>query len=386
MSTHTSSHTTVADYLREQIDQKLNAAETIVTAASKSHRSVTGAERAEIDKLLEDAQSMKDRVKELRQRDELAASIEKMRNGPGPSGSFAQSMITAGLHPKANPSVKVSAVGALGVKAPDLTDAPGGDWNITAAGTVPLGQDRRWIYGNLRTVDAGDATSVSDFRITDRTVTGTVQRAQSAVTEKAKLSPTIEHVTEAVPQHAVVLDGIPLALLTAIEGMRQVLDGEGRYVVQSSLDTHVYDQLAEDAPFGNTGTGLIQKARHAVAAMRASGANPDLLVLDPADAVTLDLETDDGGYIFATRDTGSSSPLFGLRVVESVAADGEDPLLVDSQMVGQLYLGGLQVDTDPFAGADGKNFVKNLVDVRFELSAYFHVQNPAGAYRIGTAG
>jgi hypothetical protein len=52
--------------------------------------------------------------------------------------------------------------------------------------------------------------------------------------------------------------------------------------------------------------------------MRATGANPTIAVLNPTDAASLDLEADAGRCVFATRDTGSSSPLWGLRVIERI--------------------------------------------------------------------
>jgi hypothetical protein len=45
-----------------------------------------------------------------------------------------------------------------------------------------------------------------------------------------------------------------------------------------------------------------------------------------------------GGYVFPTRDSGSGSPLWGLRVIERTSAAGtEPPYLIDPQMLGMLY-------------------------------------------------
>jgi hypothetical protein len=103
------------------------------------------------------------------------------------------------------------------------------------------------------------------------------------------------------------------------------------------------------------------------------------VVLNPTDAASLDLEADAGGYIFPTRDSGSSSPLWGLRVIERIGAGTEAPYLIDPAMLGQLYLGNLRFEADPFTG-----FKKNLTTLRIETYALYHVRQPEGARRVNT--
>jgi len=87
--------------------------------------------------------------------------------------------------------------------------------------------------------------------------------------------------------------------------------------------------------------------------------------------------------VFALRDTGDSSPLWGLRVVVRAGTTGtEPPLVVDTRRVGVLYLGTLAVDLDPYAGVGGANFRKNLVDIRAEQNALMHVRAPTAARRV----
>ena len=64
-------------------------------------------------------------------------------------------------------------------------------------------------------------------------------------------------------------------------------------------------------------TLALERARNGVASMLALGASPDLLILNPTDAATLDLSTSGTStpYLFPVRDPGSS-PLWGLTVVE----------------------------------------------------------------------
>jgi hypothetical protein len=56
--------------------------------------------------------------------------------------------------------------------------------------------------------------------------------------------------------------------------------------------------------------------------MRAAGAAPTVLALPPDNAAALDLfQTGaDDAFVFPTRDTGSSSPLFGLTIIEAARA------------------------------------------------------------------
>jgi hypothetical protein len=104
--------------------------------------------------------------------------------------------------------------------------------------------------------------------------------------------------------------------------------------------------------------------------------------VNPADAVALDLTTTgaDAQYVFALRDTGDSSPLWGLRVVMRPGTTGtEPPLVVDTRRIGALYLGTLAVDLDPYAGVGGANFKENLVDIRGRAErAYARASPTAG--------
>jgi hypothetical protein len=114
--------------------------------------------------------------------------------------------------------------------------------------------------------------------------------------------------------------------------------------------------------------------------MRGEGANPDLLIMNSTDAAALDLSTSGAStpYLFAVREPGGASPLFGLRLIERTSAAGnEPPYVIDSNMLGRLYLGSMRIDADPFTG-----FTKNLTTLRCEVKALFHVRNAKGARRI----
>jgi hypothetical protein len=378
--------TSAQNYLRALWDEKIAQAEDIIKTAEREGRSVNRTEARQVKQVLAEADEHLGKIENMKSAAELRAKVRAETSSFNasvalPAGKaqspFANAVLSAGLHLKEQPSVELSAAAAFGVKAPTL---PGGEtWDITTAGVQDLAADRRWIFRNIPSRDAEDATAVSDFRVTNRTLTGTVQRDIDATTGKATLDHTLTAVTLEMQQHAVVIPDVPNALLDAVDSLRAILDNEARTAVFTSIDNHVYTAISAAANNGTTGTGLPAQVRNAVASMRAAGQEPDLLVLDPADAVTLDLFEDTGGnLVFSTRDTGSSSPLWGLRVVESVAAVGADPLLVDTDRTGVLYLGRLKIDLDPYSG-----FRNNLTDIRAETSALMVVRDASAAFRIG---
>jgi hypothetical protein len=114
-----------------------------------------------------------------------------------------------------------------------------------------------------------------------------------------------------------------------------------------------------------TGATLIEKLRNAITAVQVDGYTPDLAILNPTDAAALDLSADAGGFVFPVRSTGTSSPLWGLRIVTRTSAAGtEPPLVVDTTRIGVLYMGAVRIDLDPFAAVSGSNFENNTTDRR----------------------
>jgi len=172
---------------------------------------------------------------------------------------------------------------------------------------------------------------------------------------------------------------IPLKLFEAEPALNAFLRTEMSYALSAALDAYAVSGIQASAPpTGKVGMTLVEQIRRAVAASRALGANPNVLVLDAAtDAVDLDLATDPAsGYIFAPRATGSSSPIWGMTVVEAPAATN-DPLLIDTTLAAQLYLGGAAFSVDPYTG-----FKRNLVDCRLEFSALLVVRDVNGLYLV----
>ena len=167
---------------------------------------------------------------------------------------------------------------------------------------------------------------------------------------------------------AVVILGIPNALLEAESSLEAFLSSEMQLQLDQALDGHVLDAIeAANPDSGNTGTGLHEKLRHAKAAMNEKGANPSVALISPTDAVALDLLTED--------DVPRGFP-FGLSFVEHAGVT--DPILIDPRVAGVLYRGNVRVESNPYSG-----FSKNTTDLRAEFSALMVVRNADGLYRIG---
>jgi len=293
---------------------------------------------------------------------------------------LAAAVAKSGFDLKSAPSVRLSgsAVFKANVFPAATTLRP-----IDVANVAPLGQDRRFLWPNLPSTHVGSETAVSDYVQSVRTLTGTVERAVDAATTKANVDVTVAASVEAVKQFAVTINSIPNVVLQSGPSMAAFLGGEGSFQVNKALDAHVLAQIVAATPaFATTGTTTIDKVRNAIAAMRALGASPNVLVINPTDLAAADLfrvggsAATDGPYAIDVT-SGRTSQMWGLQVVERIGG-GSDPMyLLDTAMLGHLYVGDLAFEADPYS-----EFKKNLTTLRIEMNALFHVRNVQGAYRI----
>jgi hypothetical protein len=242
-------------------------------------------------------------------------------------------------------------------------------------------QDRRFAYPALmrRPVDAGDL-AVGGFTVSfgSDPVSGAVERDPMATTAKAELGATVGWDSKDLRQFAVTLDEIPVKVLEVEDQLRALLESEARYRIDLAFDDHVVSAIEAAAPpSGSTGTGMISQVRNAVAASRDLGANPTTLLLNPTDAAALDLTTTgaDGMFLFATRGTGSASPLWDLTIRESESIT--DPILIDPVLIGPLAIGTGTVMADAFTKME-----RNIIRLRVEIEALAFVRDPRGAYVI----
>lgn len=243
--------------------------------------------------------------------------------------------------------------------------------------------DRRYVHPFLPQEDLGDSLSIQDFKQTVETVTGTIERDPAATGTKATYDGTVTSVTDPVKQVALVAPDIPAAVVNALPAFGSWLDTELSQQIGRAVDKHVVDQVVAAVPgITNVGTDPLPDAvRKAVTAMRNAGANPSLLVANPAQSEALDLlRTADGIYIRGMTST-NNGPLWDLTVVEtpSVATLGASagPLVLDPGLLGVLFKGPTEFKADPFT-----NMRSNLVDFLLELNLLMHVRNIVGARQI----
>jgi hypothetical protein len=365
----------------------------LIEGAQSEGRDLTDAEYEQFENLNERATKAKAGIERRRRDESIKKSLDAFgatmgvlgdepRDGietkkPAPV-SFGQTIVDKGFDLKRNPAVTIPLRDAL-TKASSFPAV--GDLRPAAPVLVPMGRDERFLNAAVISQSVDAESAVQDFRQSARSVTGSVSRALDATTDKASLDVTLALVAENLQQMAILVPDVPNAILESVSALRAFLNAEMSFQIAKALDAHIMSQVvAATPPFGQSGSDLISKLRNGIASMRAEGANPTITVLNPTDAAALDLAADAGGFVFATRDTGSSSPLWGLRVIERIGAGTEPPYLIDVDMLGRLYLGSLRFEADPFSG-----FKKNLTTLRLEARALFHVRNAKGARRVAAS-
>lgn len=374
---------------------ELDRCSKLVEAADRAGRTLSKSERARIDAACaekDEAVKDKDLRDELNMMRGAVSASGESAFGVGSAGSFSKAILDESLDIEVSGRSPHAVMGvntltkAFGLKAPTVPSAE--EFQLASGAVTTEGFDKRFVYRTLpmQQVEPG-VSAVDDFTITDRTLSGNVQRDLDSTAAKATLSHVYDQVITEMRQHAVVIGSIPNALLEvgrASGSVRDILDGEGRQEVENSIDVAAFAAIANAAGSGGAGADIVAKIRNGIGDLRDAGFEPDVLVVDTSTAAELDLfeKSTGSGYQFATRQSNDSDPLFGLRVVESKAASGSDPLLYDSRRVGVQYLGTVAAMVDPFAGVDsenGSNFSRNLSDLRFEASALTLIRQPAAA-------
>jgi hypothetical protein len=216
-----------------------------------------------------------------------------------------------------------------------------------------------------------------------RTVEGTVERDPFATSEKAKVSVDVASVTPSLKQFAALIEKMQKRLLETMPQAGAFLAAELQFVLEKALDTHVLAMITAAEPEKLLeGESLLVQLRNAVKAHRALGANPTIVALNPTDAASLDLDERGADKLltFPPRSSGTSSPIWGLRVVEVSALGEGAPVLIDPAVLGVLYEGTARLLADPYSGAD-----TNEVRVRLEFEALMHVRDVAGAFVVEAA-
>lgn len=231
-------------------------------------------------------------------------------------------------------------------------------------------------------VDGPDA-AVTDFTVSvdQEAATGLtgIERPSDATTPKAELPVTVGLGTPTVPMHAITADSVPNKVFDHQTALRAFLESEMRRRLDKSLDAHcVAKILAANPPNGSTGSDLISQVRNAVSVARdLYGSDPAVLALSPTAASALDLTQvgADNLYLFLTRDVGSASPLWSLRIVEVPGL--VNPIVIDPVMLGVVFAGIGSIWVDPYTGMHA-----NTSRLRVEVESLFWVRNADGAFVV----
>ena len=264
-----------------------------------------------------------------------------------------------------------------GLKTLTLTSEPFVAASTVVSDIAVLPEDRRYIFPLISRRDAGTSLQVVDYRLTaraDHSGSASVERSPTATTAKATIDRTVEEFKSDMAMMAVILDGIPNAVLNAAPDLSQLLGSELERRLYRALDAHVIGAITDATPPSGVTTtdGTVEQlVRAGITEMQAVGVNPSVVVLNPSDAGDVDTRT--------FTDAVNRWP-YGLRVVVSPDADAGAPLLLDPVELGVLYQGQIMTASDPYAGVSGDNFKTNRVDLRSEFLALMVVRDNLGAF------
>ncbi len=247
-----------------------------------------------------------------------------------------------------------------------------------------LPYDNRWAWPALAQVPVDAATTmVNVLTETSRTLisSGTAVRAINATSSKPEVALTVLNVATELKQIAAVVAGIPNIVL-AQNGIDSIIANDLRLSYGDALDWHVCQGL-NGASVGTqtlVTDPLLNVVRRSVTLLRASGFNPDTLLLTPTNSETLDLLTAGGtvGYVgpYVFGPGGSANqPVFGMNI--RVSKNIGQPVVLDSRAFGKVYVSPVSLAS--FEEAAG---LTNTSLVRFEGNAVLGVERATAAVRI----
>ena len=249
---------------------------------------------------------------------------------------------------------------------------------------VPLGADQRYAWPAFPRVpvDSG-ATSVDVLSQSSRTLAAAadVVRAIDAVTAKPETDSVLAIAATSLKQLATVQSAVPNVYLEQA-AFNTVIEQDLRLALNDAYDKLVLDAIAA-AGFQDPSTDpLLVSIRKAITTIRASGYNPDTLILDPTSDEDLDVLVSGitGGtndFVFAPASFAPGT-IFGLR--RRVSKTAAAPVVVDAAAFGKVYAG--PVSLARFEENDGST---NTSLVRLEGNAVFGTERSAAAVRIAAA-
>jgi len=339
-----------------EIRRLLEKAKAITEPATKESRALTPDENKTVKGYLDEIENLK------AERDSVA-----IRSNLVSTGRFAT--VARDILEQGKSAHKLNDVLA---KATTITE-PNSRTTRIEPGIQPLpaGIDPRFnLYQLMPRADIGNAVAVQDYKLTARSTSGTIERDPFATTAKAGLSLTIAPVTLSVRQFALMMESVPVQLVQSEAGLVGLFESELRKQLNISLDSYVAAQiLASNPDHGGVGQTTVEgKVRVAMNDLQDNGFTPDLVVINPSDAADVDLRV---------NTTIIEAWPFGMRVVVSKDVAAGAPYVMDTSAL-TLFVGSANLASDPYAGADGQGFRKNLISYRYEFNALMNVRDKRG--------
>jgi HK97 family phage major capsid protein len=243
--------TSAKDYIEAQASEKLAKATAINDAAHEAVRGLTGDERKEVETLLAEVKSLKDRAKEISDNEALKATIEQMQ---GPVNAPASEAPVSGISSPGDAFVKSDAFQALhsGLKSGSLggkwtsgpVELPGFGAKATVTSTAsPIVQEDFVGFGPSAAAATLRRLTIADLMAQGTTDSSTLQEATgtnaaAAVDEggtKPESTITFTEVDEAVRKIATLLP-VSDEMLEDVSQLRSYLDQRLRLFVEHTIE------------------------------------------------------------------------------------------------------------------------------------------------------
>ena len=349
----------VLDATDREIRSLVSQAKAITDKPTKEGRGMTPAEQADFSAKMAEIDRLKARKAGRQVRSSLDAGTDAYRG-------MARSLLEDG---KAEGSLS----DLLG-KAGATVTVPNARTTTVEPGYVNLlpYDPRNNLASVLPRENAGTALAVQTFKMSARSITGSVERVIDATSSKADMSLTVSPVTVPLKMFSVIVSGLKTAVMQSEDSLYALLEAEMRAAIEQAIDAHCVNALYNAAlDHGGTGSSIEAKVRTGIADAMDNGVRPNVVLLSPSDASDVALRLNTAIV--------EQFP-FGLTVVESKAAVTSAPVLLDTSRIGALYVGQYQALVDPYSGAS-----TNEIRIRLETNGAFVVRNHRGGL-IASAG
>jgi HK97 family phage major capsid protein len=400
------------DFLKAEIDRKLEVASNITETAQKAARSLTSEEKQQVETLLTEVNQFKSRVQEMDDNERIAEAIEGMKRpvnqvAEQPAAKSASSFGDMFVKSDAFQSLRSAfkSGGLTGnwtsgpVEMPDFFDAKA-TVTSTASPIVPIDVQpginpllmRRLTIADLL---ASGTTDSSVVRYVDETANTNAAAAvvegdlkpestivfgnvDEPVRKLATFLPITDEMLEDVAQLRSYLDG-RLRLFVQHEEERQLLSGSGLAPNLRGLLNRTGVQTLAKA----VGGSVIDALYTAITNIRVNAlVEPDGIVMHPTNWATIRTQKDGNGQYYGggpfTNQFGDE--LWGMRVSVTSAIPVDTALVGAFGTQAQVFRrNGLTVEA---SNSHADFFQRNLTAVRAEERLALAVYRPAAFHTV----